>query len=53
MYLYLGCEPPEDFDSMRSSQMVEWLKTTRWCHHSTHQEAKYEPLVPEEKKIYP
>lgn len=49
MYLYLGCEPPEDFDNMRSSQLAEWLKTIRSCHHNTHQEAKYGPLVPEEK----
>lgn len=49
MYLCLGCEPPEEFDSTHSSQMAEWLKTTHLCHHSTLQEAKYEPLVPEEK----
>lgn len=49
MCLYLGCEPPVGFDSMCSSQMAEWLKTTHWCHHSSHQEVKYGPLVPEEK----
>jgi hypothetical protein len=47
MCWYLGCEPPEDFDSMCSSQMAELLKTTHWYHHSSHQEAKYETLVPE------